>query len=138
MLILTGNSTMRKKDFLYTIWIANAPTTNEKANIFMSDVRPGQSEREKLRTHIFICQEYKRLHILVYTKKQTWEKYGMIECLTQIKKNKCKINHFLFFYQICLLIGKYTYTIITGLRKYTDLTNTQKVREREIRDPKVY
>ncbi len=47
------------------------------------------------------------------------------------EKNKCKIyipyrNHFLFFYQICLLKGKYTETIITGLRKYTDLTNTHK------------
>jgi len=39
---------------------------------------------------------------------------------------------FSFFYQICLLKGKYTHTIITGLIKHTDLTNTHREIEREI------
>jgi hypothetical protein len=75
--------------------------------------------------------------MLVYTKKEN-TRDRMIECLTQKEeeknKNKCKIYHIeiIFFYQICLLKGKYTETIITGLIKYTDLTNTHIKREREI------
>ena len=68
---------------------------------------------------MIICQKYKRLHILVYTH-------------TERERN----SFFVLFSFFCLFKGKYTHTqrdtIITGLRKdYTDLTNTQREKERE-------
>jgi hypothetical protein len=60
----------------------------------------GTKRQKKLRTHIFICQEYKRLHILVYTKKEN-TRDRMIECLTQKEEEKKQMqdipyrNHFL-------------------------------------------
>jgi hypothetical protein len=56
----------------------------------MFDVRLGQREREyRINcTHTYsFCPEYKRLQILVFTKKNERERdIGMIECLAQEKK----------------------------------------------------